>query len=364
MNNADDVDLTNPAGTAGFEFLEFAAEAIEPLEALLERLGFTKIMVHRTRRVSLYRQGSINFLVNGEPGSFAQQFAGVHGPSACGMAFRVSDARHALNRALAEGAEEAGWRGGPFPRSVPAIKGIGGSLIYLVGSDQWDDLYSEEFSPVYGVHPNAALGHLNEIDHLTHNVRQGRMSYFADFYGRIFNFREIRYFDIKGEYTGLTSRALTAPCGKIRIPINESRGGTQLDQIEEFIQEYNGEGIQHIALSTDDILAAYDALAARGVEFMSPPPDTYYDALDERLPGHGEPIEELKRRGILLDGNGEGRLLLQIFTKPCIGPIFFEIIQRKGDEGFGEGNFKALFESIERDQVLRGVVRPDADVPA
>jgi 4-hydroxyphenylpyruvate dioxygenase len=271
------------------------------------------------------------------------------------MGFRVRNAQEALAHALSQGANAVTERT-LFGDAVPAIEGIGGSLIYLVDDAAAAQLFADGFETFEGDFEGAGL---RILDHLTHNVRKGRMDFFAEFYGKIFGFREIRYFDIKGEYTGLTSRALTGPCGKLRIPINESAGGDKLDQIAEFIEQYKGEGIQHIALATDDIIATYDMLKANGVSFMTPPPETYYEMLAERLPGHGEPTDELKRRGILLDGNGEGRLLLQIFTETCIGPIFFEIIQRKGDEGFGEGNFKALFESMERDQLRRGVLKID-----
>jgi 4-hydroxyphenylpyruvate dioxygenase len=200
-----------------------------------------------------------------------------------------------------------------------------------------------------------------EIDHLTHNVYRGRMDFWADFYERLFNFREIRYFDIKGEYTGLLSKALTAPDGRIRIPLNEE-ASKETGQIEEFLMAYNGEGIQHIALSCDDLIPCFDRLKERGMTFMTVPPDAYYEMLEDRLPGHGEPVGELQTRGILLDGTTEDedpRLLLQIFSETLVGPVFFEFIQRKKDDGFGEGNFKALFESIERDQIARGVVSAD-----
>ncbi|HYE49926.1 MAG TPA: 4-hydroxyphenylpyruvate dioxygenase [Azospirillaceae bacterium] len=349
----------NPMGTDGFEFVEYTAEDTEALGRLFESMGFTKVARHRSKNVSLYRQGGINFIVNAEPDSLAQQFARAHGPSACAMAFRVKDAAQALKRAVELGAKEVKGTIGPMELNIPAIEGIGGSLIYLVDRYTSPSIYDIDFVPVEGVDQNPAGAGLEVIDHLTHNVRKGRMDHFADFYGRLFNFRQIRYFDITGEYTGLTSRALTAPCGKIRIPINESKseeGADKVDQIQEFIQQYKGEGIQHIALLTDDIIATWDKLAANGVKFMTPPPDTYYEMLEERLPGHGQPVDELKKRGILLDGN-EGRYLLQIFTETVIGPIFFEIIQRKGDDGFGEGNFKALFVSMERDQIRRGVLK-------
>lgn len=348
----------NPMGTDGFEFVEYTAEDTAALDSLFTVLGFTKVARHRSKNVTLYRQGGINFIVNGEKDSMAQQFARDHGPSACAMAFRVKDAAFAHRRALELGAKDVKGSVGPMELNIPAIEGIGGSLIYLV--DRYKaptSIYDIDFVPVEGADQNPVGCGLVEVDHLTHNVHRGRMDHWYDFYAKLFSFRQIRYFDIEGKLTGLKSRALTAPCGKIRIPINESAGVEgRVDQIEEYLREYKGEGIQHIALSTNDIIKTFDALKANGVTFMTPPPGTYYDMLEERLPGHGQPTEELRARGILLDGAPGGGLLLQIFTSTVIGPIFFEIIQRKGDDGFGEGNFRALFESIERDQVERGVL--------
>ena len=334
------------------------------IEPVLESMGFIEVAKHRSKDVVLYRQGDINFIVNREPRSVGAYFASEHGASACGMAFRVKDSHHAYQRALELGAQPVDIPTGPMELKLPAIKGIGGAPLYLI--DRFEDgksIYDIDFVFHEGVdrHPK---GHgFRLIDHLTHNVYRGRMEYWARFYEKLFNFREIRYFDIKGEYTGLTSKAMTAPDGLIRIPLNEesSKGG---GQIEEFLMQFNGEGIQHIALLTDDLLPSVDALRKAGVELMTAPPATYYQMLDERLPGHGENPAELQARGILLDGStGEGqrRLLLQIFSQTQFGgPVFFEFIQRKGDEGFGEGNFKALFESIERDQIQRGVVGEQA----
>ena len=353
----------NPMGLMGFEFVEFAAPERNVLEPLFEKLGFTEVARHRSKDVSLYRQGGINFVVNREPRSLAGFFAGEHGPSACGLAFRVRDAHQAYARALSLGAQPIEIPTGPMELRLPAIKGIGGAPLYLI--DRFEDgrsIYDIDFEFLPGVDRRPRGHGLRLIDHLTHNVYRGRMNFWADYYGRLFNFREIRYFDIQGEYTGLTSKALTAPDGMIRIPLNEesSKGS---GQIEEFLMQFNGEGIQHVALLTDDILASIDALAMAGVPLMPAPNDVYYDMLAERLPGHGEPVAELQTRGILLDGStsgGQPRLLLQIFSQTLLGPVFFEFIQRKGDDGFGEGNFKALFQSIERDQVRRGVLDPTA----
>ena len=348
----------NPMGLDGFEFVEFAGPDPALFDDLFTRLGFTAVAKHRSKDVTLYRQGGINFILNSSKGSHASYFAAEHGPGACAMAFRVKDARAAYDRAIAQGAEPVDVPSGPMELRLPAIKGIGGSLLYLI--DRYEEagtIYEVDFEFFDGVDKNPVGCGLNVIDHLTHNVYRGRMDQWAGFYERLFGFRQIRFFDIQGHHTGLVSRAMSAPDGKIRIPLNEEaeQGG---GQIEEFLVEFNGEGIQHIALSTEDIYGTVDALRAAGLPFMTPPPNTYYDMLAERLPGHEEPVDELKSRGLLLDGttDGEVKLLLQIFTETVFGPVFFEIIQRKEDDGFGEGNFKALFESIERDQIARGVL--------
>lgn len=349
----------NPLGLDGFEFIEFSAPEKGLLEPVFERMGFTRIARHRSKDVDLWRQGEINLIANYEPKSPAAYFAAEHGPSACGMAFRVKNARIAYDEAIARGAEPVETRTGPMELRLPAIRGIGGAMIYLV--DRYGDalsIYDIDFDYLPGVDRNPAGAGFKIIDHLTHNVYGGRMAHWGRFYERVFNFREIRYFDIKGEYTGLTSRAMTAPDGKIRIPLNEE-GKAGGGQIEEYLRAYNGEGIQHIAFSCDDLPACWDRLKALGTPFAPPPPKAYYDMLEERLPGHGEPVGELQARGILLDGStedGDPRLLLQIFSQTMIGPVFFEFIQRKKDEGFGEGNFTALFKSIERDQIERGAL--------
>jgi 4-hydroxyphenylpyruvate dioxygenase len=349
----------NPMGLDGFEFVEFASPTPGVLEPVFELMGFTLVAKHRTKKAVLYRQGGINFIINNEPNSYAAYFAEEHGPSACGMAFRVKDSRLAYARALELGAQPIDIPTGPMELRLPAIKGIGGAPLYLI--DRYQEgasIYDIDFEFIDGVDRNPAGCGFKAIDHLTHNVYRGRMGYWASFYERIFNFREVRFFDIKGEYTGLTSKAMSAPDGRIRIPLNEEASETT-GQIEEFLMAYNGEGIQHIAFETDDIIASWDMLKERGVPFMTAPPDTYYEMLEQRLPGHGEPVDLLQTRGILMDGStedGDTRLLLQIFSDTLIGPVFFEFIQRKRDEGFGEGNFKALFESIERDQVNRGIV--------
>jgi 4-hydroxyphenylpyruvate dioxygenase len=342
----------NPMGTDGFEFVEYTAPDPELLRSLFERMGFPVVARHRSKNVTLHRQGDVNFIINAEPGGFGQRFAQQHGPSACAMAFRVKDAAAAFKRAVELGATPVQTPVGPMELNIPAIEGIGGSIIYLV--DRYGDrtIYDVDFVPVPQAVPSRAAG-LTLVDHLTHNVQRGRMDHWAGFYERLFNFREIRYFDIEGRKTGLLSRAMTSPCGKIRIPINESQDDKS--QIEEYLREYRGEGIQHIALATDDIYATVDRLRHNGIDFQDTP-DTYYEGVAARVHGHRESVAELQRRRILIDGSAEDGILLQIFTRNVIGPIFFEIIQRKGNQGFGEGNFRALFESIELDQERRGVI--------
>jgi 4-hydroxyphenylpyruvate dioxygenase len=344
----------NPMGTDGFEFVEYAAPDPQALRTLFERMGFPIAARHRSKNVTRHAQGDINFIINAEEDSFAQSFARAHGPCACAMAFRVRDAAFAYRRALQLGARPGPQSAGPMELNIPCIEGIGGSLIYLVDRYGEQSIYDVDFRAVAAPAGTESTG-LACIDHLTHNVMRGRMDYWTSFYERLFNFREIRYFDIEGKKTGLFSRALTSPCGRIRIPINESQDDKS--QIEEYLKAYQGEGIQHIALATTDIYRTVDVLNRQGVTFQDTP-NTYYEGVNDRVGAHGEQLEELARRRILIDGNpgkGEG-LLLQIFTQNVIGPIFFEIIQRKGNEGFGEGNFRALFESIELDQMRRGVL--------
>jgi 4-hydroxyphenylpyruvate dioxygenase len=358
----------NPVGTDGFEFIEYTAPDPKALGKLFEQMGFTAVARHRHKDVTLYRQGEINFIVNGEPDSFAQRFARLHGPSICAIAFRVRDAAQAYQQALEKGAWGFDNKTGPMELNIPAIKGVGDSLIYFV--DRWRgkngaepnrigniDIYDVDFEPIAGANPNPVGHGLTYIDHLTHNVHRGRMREWAEFYERLFNFREVRYFDIEGKVTGVKSKAMTSPCGKIRIPINEE-GSETAGQIQEYLDAYHGEGIQHIALGSNDIYRTVDGLRAANISLLDTI-DTYYELVDRRVPNHGEPLDELRKRKILIDGAPDD-LLLQIFTENQIGPIFFEIIQRKGNQGFGEGNFKALFESIELDQIRRGVVQDKA----
>ncbi len=358
----------NPMGTDGFEFIEYAAPDPQAMGELFERMGFKPIARHRHKNVLLYRQGGINFIVNAEPDSFAQRFARLHGPSICAIAFRVQDAKAAYERAISLGAWGYAGQAGPGELNIPAIKGIGDSLIYLV--DRWRGkngakegdignigFFDVDFEPLPGVSGAQALNPegfgLTYIDHLTHNVHRGRMAEWSEFYERLFNFREVRYFDIEGQATGVKSKAMTSPCGKIRIPINEE-GNDKAGQIQEYLDKYHGEGIQHIALGSTNLYDTVDSLQMAGVKLLNTS-ETYYELLPRRIPDLNEDIPALQQRNILVDGK-EGELLLQIFSENQLGPIFFEFIQRKGNEGFGEGNFKALFETMELDQMRRGVL--------
>jgi 4-hydroxyphenylpyruvate dioxygenase len=351
--------FANPMGTDGFEFVEYAAADPDNLRQLFVKMGMPVVAHHRSKNVTLHKQGDVHFIINAEPDSFAQAFARVHGPCACAMAFRVKDASAAFERAKSLGAKPILEPARPMELAIPAIEGIGGSRLYFVDRYGDQSIYDVDFRFVDGWRETMATSStgLFEIDHLTHNVHRGRMSHWAEFYETLFNFREIRYFDIEGKVSGLFSKAMTSPCGKIRIPLNESKGEVgKIDQIEEYLQAYRGEGIQHIALGSQDLYATVDALLANGIPLQDTI-DTYFDLVDARLPDHGEPLQELRKRRILIDGASDQGLLLQIFSKTVIGPIFFEFIQRKGNEGFGEGNFKALFESLELDQIRRGVLQ-------
>ncbi len=371
--------VKNPLGTDGFEFIEFATQDTHTLDKTLKLLGFSKIARHRSKDVVLYRQGNINFIVNHEAGSFAQSFARVHGPSVCAFGLRVKNASEAYQACVKNGAKSYHGDIGPMELNLPSIYGIGDSLLYFNDRYHEHSIYDVDFrlnleehqldkepQPIEEPQPDEqsqldksqwqVKGQgLLEIDHITHNVHSGRMDSWSEFYHKLFNFSEIRYFDIHGIKTGLRSRAMVSPCGKIRIPINEPSDNKS--QIQEYLDAYHGEGIQHIALSTDDIYTTVSQLRAQGLKFMSVP-DSYYDMLDERVPGHEEDVSLLHENKILIDGApqmGKG-ILLQLFTEIMIGPIFFEIIQRKGNDGFGEGNFQALFEAMEQDQMKRGVI--------
>lgn len=347
------ISSDNPVGTDGFEFVEFAHPEPQELRDLFARMGYAHVANHKTRQIELWQQGDITYVLNADPDSFAARFVEEHGPCAPSMGWRVVDAQQAFDHAVSKGA--APYEGAGKALDVPAIVGIGGSLLYFV--DQYYDTspYNEDYDWIAQSKP-AGVG-FYYLDHLTHNVHKGNMDKWFRFYGDLFNFREVRFFDIEGKFTGLLSRALTSPCGRIRIPINEDRGET--GQIVSYLKKYNGEGIQHIAVGSHDIYDSTDEITARGLKFMPGPPETYYALSHDRVVGHEEPINRMKKHGILIDGEGivgggETKVLLQIFSKTVIGPIFFEFIQRKGDDGFGEGNFKALFESIEQEQIDSG----------
>jgi 4-hydroxyphenylpyruvate dioxygenase len=350
------ISENNPAGTDGFEFVEFSHPQPQELRDLFAKMGYTHTATHKSKAIELWQQGDITYVLNAEAGSFADRFVQDHGPCAPSMGWRVVNAQHAFDHAVACGAEL--YVGEDKTMDVPAIVGIGGSLIYFVENYWATSPYNEEFDWIARANP-AGVG-FHYLDHLTHNVFKGNMDKWFKFYGDLFNFREIRFFDIEGKFTGLRSRALTSPCGRIRIPINEDRGET--GQIVAYLKKYKGEGIQHIAVGARDIYSATDAIAENGVKFMPGPPDAYYNLSQTRVVDHEEPLDRLKKHGILIDGEGvvdggETRILLQIFSKTVIGPIFFEFIQRKGDDGFGEGNFKALFESIEQEQIDAGELK-------
>ncbi len=347
------ISSENPAGTDGFEFVEFAHPEPQELRDLFSRMGYSHVATHKTKAIDVLQQGDITYILNAEPDTHASAFIEEHGPCAPSMAWRVVDAAHALKHAVKNGAEE--YAGSGKTMDVPAIKGIGGSLIYFVDNFVDESPYNAEFDWIATANPEGVGFHY--LDHLTHNVFKGNMDVWFKFYESLFNFKEIRFFDIEGKFTGLYSRALTSPCGKIRIPINEDRGET--GQIVNYLKKYKGEGIQHIAVGTEDIYASVDAVHDRGVRFMQPPPRSYYKLSKTRVEGHEEPLDQMAKHGILIDGEGvvdggETKILLQIFSKTVIGPIFFEFIQRKGDDGFGEGNFKALFESIEAEELASG----------
>ncbi len=347
------INAENPAGTDGFEFVEFAHDDPQKLREVFAKMGYQHVANHKTKAIELWKQGDVSYLLNAEPGSFGMRFVAEHGPCAPSMAWRVVDAQKAFDHAVSKGAVP--YTADDKTMDVPAVLGIGGSLLYFI--DQYFDTspYNAEFDWIEAAHP--AGDGFYYLDHLTHNVHKGNMDKWFKFYADLFNFREIRFFDIEGKFTGLRSRALTSPCGRIRIPINEDRG--EKGQIVAYLKRYNGEGIQHIAVGTDDIYGSTNAIADKGLEFMPGPPKAYYEMSKTRVVGHQEPLDKMMKHGILIDGEGvddggETRILLQIFSKTVVGPIFFEFIQRKGDDGFGEGNFKALFESIEREQIESG----------
>ena len=332
----------------GFGFVEFASPDAHALDTLFRRLGFNAIKKHKTKDITLYRQGGIDFMLNNEKASFAESFKNQHGPSANGFSIVFDDAKTALNHALDNGSEPL-----QGDLDLPAVKGIGGAVLYLVDKENYGRLLKNDFVEIPGMNQYPSGWGMTFIDHLTHNVHYGNMEKWGQYYVNLFNFEQIRYFDIRGQQTGLTSKAMKSPNGSVKIPLNES--SDEKSQINEYIHEYNGEGIQHIALYTENIYETIESMRATGVDCLVTP-DTYYSIIDRIVPKHSEDIERLRKNKILIDADEETgeKILLQIFTENCIGPIFFEIIQRKGNEGFGEGNFQALFDSIELEQQRRG----------
>jgi 4-hydroxyphenylpyruvate dioxygenase len=336
--------------TSGLSFLEFSGSRPALLTSLFEKMGLKKGGENNSKGISIYHQDDIRFISNPSTGGNAEVFRSVHGRGASAMGFKVEDSVQAYELALALGAEAADQTDYP----IPAIKGVGKSLIYLIDADAEKKLFSilNFTRPASGTAGETCL---QRVDHLTHNLNIGGVERMSQFYEKIFGFKYIRSFHIEGKKTGLYSQVVASRCGKIIIPLNETKDDKS--QIAEFIRDYNGEGVQHIALTSSDIYKTLEKLTENGILFQDTP-DTYYELIDSRLPGHGENVEKLRKNRILIDG-GEaqgGGFLLQIFTKNSIGPIFFEYIQRKGNQGFGEGNFQALFDSIELDQERRGVL--------
>ena len=343
--------MSNPVGLDGIEFIEFTAAQTSPLASLFSELGLINTRSHAKHNLKLYEQNGVRFVLNYHKNSFARSFYDAHGSGVSSMGWRVKNAQAALQAALKNGAKQARHSDYQLDgKGVPAIEGIGGSLIYFIDAYQDKHMYKR-------------LGFINEdstkvlnntgftiIDHLTNNVYQGKLQEWSDFYQRIFNFSEIRYFDIRGEQTGLKSFALRSPCGKFCIPINE--GTEEKSQINEFLDEYKGEGVQHIALLTENILDTLRKLQGSSIEMLEMYPE-YYDDVFKRVPNVREDHAAIKKFNVLVDGDEKG-YLLQIFTKNVIGPIFFEIIQRENNHSFGEGNFGALFRAIELDQKKRG----------
>lgn len=344
----------NPIGLNGVNFIEYSGPDAQYLNSLFSRLGFKEVSSIHAKNIKLYRQGNVNFILNCEPQTFATQFAQKHGPCICSTGFYVEDADHAFKTAIQRGAKA--FDGNEHQRGATpfqAIYGIGDSLIYFMDDKNIKKLYEELFKvPAYD---NSVMGFgLLEVDHFTNNVPVGEMQKWCDFYSKVFNFRETRYFDIRGKQTGLISKVMRSPCGKFSVPINEP--SDQKSQIQEYLDEYKGSGIQHLALLTNDIVTTLETMKDSNIEFLTPPPATYYKMLKDRLPNVNEDIARLEKNAILVDGDDQG-YLLQIFTKNVIGPIFYELIQRKNHSGFGEGNFQALFDSIERDQKERGYLK-------
>lgn len=344
------MENNNPVGLKGIEFVEFASKDPQKLHDLFVSFGFSQLRKNRYSDSSYYNQNDIHFIINNHRGGHADEFRKKHGPSITSMGWKVENAKLAMETALARGAKEAEGEYDVLGNKIPAIYGIGDSLIYFIEDNSKLNLYSEMgFEPMENPVIVPALGFMN-IDHLTNNVYKGEMEKWSNFYKDIFNFNEVRYFDIKGVKTGLISYALQSPCKSFCIPINE--GTESKSQINEYLEEYNGPGVQHLAFLTEDIVASLDQLHKTDVDTLDID-DEYYNEVFDRVPNVTEDRKKLQEHNILVDGDDDG-YLLQIFTKNVIGPIFIEIIQRKNHYSFGEGNFGALFRSIEKDQEKRG----------
>lgn len=340
----------NPIGLRGIEFTEFASPDTDFMHKVFLAFGFSKLKKHKEKEIYYYNQNDIHFLLNAEKQGFSHNFAKTHGPAICSMGWRVEDADAAFAEAVRRGARPAEESAREFP--WPAIYGIGDSLIYFIETfGEKGSIYDTDFVDLAEPERVEQKGFL-AVDHLTNNVYKGTMEEWANFYKNIFGFTEVRYFDIRGQKTGLISYALRSPDGSFCIPINE--GKETKSQIDEYLHEYNGPGVQHLAFTTNDILASLDAMDKEVIETLDIDPE-YYDTVFERVPNVKEDHQRIKEHQVLVDGDEEG-YLLQIFTKNLFGPIFIEIIQRVDNLGFGEGNFTALFQSIERDQERRGVL--------
>lgn len=341
----------NPIGLDGVDFIEYSGPDAAYFENVFKRYAFKQVGQVHGKNIKLFRQGDINYILNCEPQTFATDFAKVHGQSICATGFRVEDADHAFKTAVARGARP--YEGNEHQKGATpfqAVYGIGDSLIYFMDKKNQDKLYNEIFHVKAEDQAPTGVG-FQVIDHFTNNVPQGEMQKWCDFYINIFNFREARFFDIRGAKTGLVSKVMRSPCGKFSVPINEPTESKS--QIQEYLDEYKGSGIQHVALLTNDITSTLENLKSSEIQFLTPPPHSYYEMLRDRVPNVTEDINRLERNAILVDGDHDG-YLLQIFTKNTFGPIFYELIQRKGHDGFGDGNFQALFDAIERDQKERG----------
>jgi len=346
----------NPLKLCGIEFTEYASPDSDFMEKAFYGFGFSKTKKFKGRDIDYFNQNDIHFLLNREVEGFSKEFAKKHGPAICSMGWRVEDADFAFTEAIKRGAKSAEHAANKLP--YPAIFGIGDSLIYFIDNFKRSGknkgaIYDTDFISHDQPEIVDDKGFL-AVDHLTNNVYQGTMQKWADFYKSVFGFTEVRYFDIKGVKTALVSYALQSPCGQFCIPINEGKGNTD-NQIDEYLNEYNGPGVQHLAFITDDLVHSLEQLDRDVIDTLHIVPE-YYDEIFDRVPWVKEDKEKIKDYQILVDSQENDSYLLQIFTKNLFGPIFIEMIQRVNDQGFGEGNFSTLFKSIELNQMERGVL--------